>query len=202
MPDDESSVSGWIDRLKAGDETAATRVWNHFYDRLVRLVCRRLRGAPRRAADEEDVVLSAFETFFRRAKDGQFPRLADRDDLWHLLVKITERKAINQIRNQARQKRGGGKVRGESAFVHTGASSTEPGIHQFAGSEPTPEFAAVVAEGFRHLVDQLPDDQLRQIALLKMEGYTNEEIATRVNRSLPTIERRLRLVRATWKEEL
>ena len=200
MPDDEA-VSGWIERLKAGEETAAARLWNHFYARLIRLVCRKLRGAPRRAADEEDVVAGAFETFFRRAQAGQFPQLHDRDDLWQLLVKITERKALNQLRHQMRQKRGGGKLRGESAFLDENASTGAPGIDQVAGAEPTPEFAAMVAEGFQRLLDLLADDELRRIALLKLEGHTNREVAARTGRSLPTVERRLKLIRDTWKEE-
>lgn len=195
------SVSRWIDELKAGQEAAATRLWNHFYGRLIGLACRKLGAAPRRAADEEDVVASAFETFFRRAKQGQFPRLHDRDDLWQLLVKITERKALNQLRDQARQKRGGGKLRGESAFIDKNASTAGPGINRVAGPEPTPEFAAVVAEGFQRLLDLLGDDQLRELALLKLEGYTNQELVERTGRSLPTIERRLRLIRDKWKEE-
>ena len=198
---DDESVSCWIEELKLGRETAATQVWEHFYARLIVLARRKLRGAPRRAVDEEDIVASAFETFFRRAGQGQFPRLHDRHDLWHLLVKITERKALNQIRDQARQKRGGGKVRGESVFLAKGTSTVKAGIGQLAGAEPTPEFAALMAEGFQQLLDLLTDDELRKIALLKLEGYANEEIAAKINRSLPTVERRLKLIRDKWKEE-
>lgn len=200
MPENEP-VSCWIELVKSGDETATAEVWNNFYARLIGLARRKLQGAPRRVADEEDVVLSAFETFFRRAKEGQFPQLHDRHDLWHLLVKITERKALNQLRHQGRAKRGGGGVRGESVFLDTGASTAKKGIDQVPGVEPTAEFAAVVTEGLRGLLDLLADDELRQIALLKLEGWTNEEIANRINRSLPTVERRLRLIRDKWKDE-
>lgn len=200
MSEDEL-VTRWIERIKSGDESATAEVWNGFYARLIGLARRKLQGAPRRVADEEDVVLSAFETFFRRAKQGQFPQLHDRHDLWHLLVKITERKALNQLRHQGRAKRGGGGVRGESVFLDTGASTAKKGIDQIAGAEPTAEFAAVVTEGLRGLLDLLGDDELRKIALLKLEGWTNEEIASRIDRSLPTVERRLRLIRDKWKDE-
>ncbi|MFH1268991.1 MAG: ECF-type sigma factor [Planctomycetota bacterium] len=200
MPNDES-ITCWIKQLKAGHETAAAKVWNHFYARLVGLARGKLRGAPRRAVDEEDVVLSAFETFFRRTKEGRFPRLQDRDDLWQLLVKITERKALNQLRHERRQKRGGGKLRGESVFLDKTASTVRVGIEQVAAPEPTPEFAALVGETFERLLDLLADDELRRIALLKLEGHTSQEIATETGRSLPTIERRLRLIRDKWKEE-
>jgi len=196
----DDSVSVWIEGLKAGQETAAAKLWGHFYSRLVALACRRLRDLPRRAADEEDVVLSAFETFLRRAQDGQFPRLHDRNDLWQLLVTITERKALNQVRDLTRQKRGGGMVRGESAFLNSEASAEGAGIDQVVAPEPTPEFAAAMTEGLCRLLGLL-DNDLRQIALLKLEGHTNEEIGAIVGRSVPTVERRLRLIRDAWKGE-
>lgn len=196
----DDSVSGWIEGLKAGQESAATKLWAHFYTRLVALARRKLGDLPRRAADEEDVVLSAFETFFRRAQDGQFPRLHDRNDLWQLLITITERKALNQIRDLRRQKRGGGLVRGDSAFLNPDGTTGEAGIGQIAGPEPTPEFATAMTEELSRLLGLL-DDGVRQIALLKLQGHNNQEIATLVDCSVPTVERRLRLIRAAWKTE-
>ena len=129
MPEDEP-VTCWIERIKAGSAAATANVWNHFYARLIGLARRKLQKAPRRVADEEDVVVSAFETFFRRTQQGRFPQLHDRHDLWHLLVKITERKALNQLRHQARARRGGGGVRGESVFIDTSASTGKAGTCQ------------------------------------------------------------------------
>jgi RNA polymerase sigma factor (sigma-70 family) len=198
---DEESVSEWIEGLKAGRESAATQLWNRFYTRLLALARRRLGDAPRRAADEEDVVVSAMESFFRRAQEGQFPVLRDRDDLWHLLFKIIDRKAVDLRRGQGRRKRGGGKVRGESALRGPpGDSHEQGGLEQVAGPEPTPEFEVAVSESLGHLLGLL-DDELRQIALLKLEGHTNTEIAEIIGRSLPTVERRLKLIRDLWSEE-
>jgi len=196
LPDE--SVTHWIGELEAGHETAASELWDHFYARLIGLARQKLRAAPKRVADEEDIVVSAFETFFRRTREGQFPRLDDRDDLWQLLVAITERKAINQLRNQARLKRGGGNVRGESVFRQGDNDDRPVGLDRRPGIEPTPEMAAILAEDLRLLLARLADDELRAIALLKMEGWTNPEIAAKTGRSLPTIERRLRLIRDIW----
>ncbi|MCU0960565.1 MAG: ECF-type sigma factor [Pirellulaceae bacterium] len=193
----DDSVTVWIEGLKAGQEAAAAKLWTHFYSRLIALACRRLRHLPRRAADEEDVVVNVFESFFRRAQAGQFPRLHDRHDLWQLLVTITERKALNQVRDLTREKRGGGQVRGESAFWNSETSADGAGIDQVVGPQPTPEFAAAVTDELRHLLELL-DGDMRHIAQLKLEGYTNEEIATTVGCSLPTVERRLRLIRKAW----
>ena len=84
-------------------------------ERLIRLASRKLGDLPRRVADEEDVVLSAFNDFLRGVEDGRFTRLDDRDDLWQVLVMLTERKAIGLRRHDPGEKRGGGQVRGESA---------------------------------------------------------------------------------------
>ncbi len=199
---DFDSVSQWIAGLGACDELAAAKLWQRYYHRLVGLAYKKLRDAPRRVADEEDVVLSAFQSFCQRAQGGQFPDLRDRNDLWRLIVRITERKAYDQLRAQTRKKRGGGKVAGESALMAGEASDAGPGIQGVESPEPTPELAAQTAESMNRLLGLLDDGELRTIALLKLQGFTNEEIATEIGRALPTVERRLRLIRDIWQEEV
>src|SRR5262245_52761589 len=87
----DGSITGWLGRVAAGDRPAAERLWQRYFHRLVGLARARLRDAPRRAADEEDVALSAFDSFCRGAERGRFPDLADRDGLWALLMTITAR---------------------------------------------------------------------------------------------------------------
>jgi DNA-directed RNA polymerase specialized sigma24 family protein len=195
------SVTDWIGKLKAGDAGAAQQLWERYFHRLVWLARRRLGQAPRRAADEEDVALSAFDSFFRRAERGRFPQLFDRDDLWQLLVMLTARKAIRLREHERRQKRGGGQVQAETDLAAAGAASGEPALDQLAGPEPTPEFAAEVAEECRRLLDQLEDPGLRSVALWKMEGYTTEEIAEKVGCVPRSVERKVRLIRDIWSQE-
>lgn len=195
------SVSCWIEQLKRGDEAATARLWQRFYQRLVGLAARKLGNTPRRVAEEEDVVSVAFATFVRRAREGHFPSLLDRDDLWHLLAKITERKSVEWVRGQAREKRGGGKVRGESALRVLTGSQVTGDLDHMAGLEPTPDFAAETAENVQHLLGGL-SPELRQVALLKLEGYLNAEIAASLECSLPTVERKLRLIRRLWTRVL
>jgi DNA-directed RNA polymerase specialized sigma24 family protein len=195
------SVARWLHALQGGDPAAAQDLWQHYFERLVRLARRKLRDAPRRAADEEDVALSAFDSFCRGAAQGRFPRLADRDDLWRLLVVIAARKALDQAARERRQKRGGGAVRGESALSGPPNSpGAEAGLDQIVGPSPTPEFAAQVAEEYQHLLDRLGDDGLREIAVAKMEGYTHEEIAARLGCAVVTVGRRLDIIRKLWQE--
>jgi DNA-directed RNA polymerase specialized sigma24 family protein len=186
------TVTAWIDRLRAGDRAAAQPLWERYFERLVRLARGRLGAADRAAADEEDVALSAFDSFCRAAECGRFPRLLDRDDLWRLLVTLTERKAVDLIRAQGRHKRGAGQV----------VAGPAAGLDGLPGREPTPEFAALVVEEYQRLLGLLGDDTLRRLALLKLEGWDNAEIAERMGCALRTVERKLALVRGAWEREV
>jgi DNA-directed RNA polymerase specialized sigma24 family protein len=194
----KGSVTHWIGRLQTGDEAAAQRLWERYFRRLVGLARKKLLDTPRRAADEEDVALSAFASFCRGVRQGRFPQLDDRDNLWRLLVTFTARKAFDQLRDERAQKRGGGTVRGESALG--GADSTAVGFDQVVGREPTPEFTAQVAEEYRRLLDLLDDTELRSIAVWKMEGDTTEQIAAKLECAPSTVERKLRRIRGLWAE--
>jgi DNA-directed RNA polymerase specialized sigma24 family protein len=183
------SVTHWIGLLGAGDETAAQKLWERYFHRLVGLARKKLRGARRRAADEEDVALSALKSFWRGVKHGRFPLLRDRNSLWPLLVVITARKAYDLRKRE-------GKVGGESAF-----GPAERGIEAVISREPTPEFAVGVAEECHRLLDSLGSAELRSIATWKLERYTNAEIAAKVGCVEGTIERKLRLIRSIWRKE-
>jgi DNA-directed RNA polymerase specialized sigma24 family protein len=193
-----STDTSLIERLKTGpDALASQEVWQRYFARLVGLARKRLQDSPRRARDEEDVALSAFESFFRGVENKRFPRLDDRDDLWQVLVMLTERKAVDAIRREAAAKRGGGRVRGDSAFGD-GDSSSHNGLNDIGDPNPTPEFAAMFTEECRRLFQLLDDSELRVVALLKMEGYSNEEIAESLDRVPRSIERKLNTIRQIW----
>jgi DNA-directed RNA polymerase specialized sigma24 family protein len=193
-----SSISMWISKVKVGDEDAAQKIWERFFEKLVRLTRKRLEGAPRAAADEDDVVLSAFDSFFRGATRGRFPKLSDRDDLWQVLVMITERKAIDLKQHERRQKRGGGKVRHDGQLAREGEAAEASPLGQIADLMPTAEFAIEAAEQCQRLFERLGDDTLRSVALWKLEGYTTEEIAAKLECVPRTIERKLRMIRTIW----
>ena len=199
MRDDD--VTQWIRELAQGDDSAAQRIWDRYCEQLLHLARRKLGDEHRRVADEEDVVLSAFQSFCRGVAEGRFPRLDDRRDLWNLLVTITARKAVAQLRREHAQKRGGGAVRGESAFIVKDSVERGGGIGEVLGSAPTPEFAVQVTEQCEHLFDCLGDAWLRVVALLKLEGYRNEEIARHLDCAPGTVERRLARIRRIWLRE-
>ena len=194
------SVTNWLVQLKTGDPVAAQELWERYYPRIVALARKRLAGARRREEDEDDVGLSAFASFCRGAQEGRFPLLTDRDNLWRLLVVITARKALDLLERQRRLKRGGGRLRGESAFLDP-AGSGQDGIEEVVGDEPTPEFANQVAEECQRLLEKLGDEKLRALAVWKMEGHTNDEVAGRLGIARATVERRLRVIRKLWEDE-
>lgn len=191
----EGSVSRWLDPLKEGDAAAAQQLWERYFQQLVRLARRRLQCSAPPSADEEDVALSAFASFCRGALAGRFPKLGDRDDLWKILVVLTARKASHLLRDEGRLKRRGGRL-----SLHTDDEGRNL-LEHVLSREPTPEFAAEVAEQYRRLLARLGDPELTQVAVLKMEGYTSQEIATQLDCTTRTVERKLRIIRGLWEKE-
>ena len=195
------SVTHWINEIKEGNRDAAQGLWERYFARLVHLARNEIPARHRRAFDEEDVALSAFHTFCAAAENGRFPDLSDRDSLWRLLVRMTARKAIDQQRFQLRLKRGGGGVLSESVLGRLECGDDPQALAEVIGNLPSPEFVTMIREEFQRLLDLLNDADLQRLAIAKMEGYSNREIADRMACSPRTVERRLRLIRAKCKEE-
>lgn len=180
MPD-EGSITVWVNRLAAGDADAAKPLWERYFGRMVTLAAGRMPGLK---ADAEDVALSAFFQFCRAAGENKFAQLAGRDDLWHLLVVLTARKAIDWRKRQTARKRGG--TAGEL-------------LEDVASPVRDPALEALVADQMRSLFDRLDDPELKEIAGLKLDGYSNEEIAGRLGCTVRTVFRRLAMIRDLWE---
>jgi DNA-directed RNA polymerase specialized sigma24 family protein len=181
------SVTTWLSGLKNRSDGAAQEIWNRYFDQLVRLAHRQLQGLAR-DGDEEDVALSALKSAMLGVQNNRFPDLNDRTGLWPLLVTITARKAINEIKLQRTKKR-------DRAMEATFAD-----VSSFVGTDPSPEFALQLAEEIEKLVRALGDETLRTIVGMTLEGYTNEEIALKLDVSTRTVVRKLRRVRQEWEE--
>ncbi len=205
MDEQGGSITHWLGDLRGGDLAAAQPLWERYFSKLVVLARARLQRQrhPRAEADEEDAALSAFNSFCVGVAEGKFPQLADREDLWRILMTITVRKAYAQVQRQKRLKRGGGQVVEEAVLRGARGSSpfdpsSAPGLEMIAGNDPTPEFAAMIAEEYQRLLDALEDNDLRQVAICRMEGYTCDEIAAKLGCARRTVARRLDLIRKTW----
>jgi DNA-directed RNA polymerase specialized sigma24 family protein len=195
------SVTRWIGHLKGGDAHAAHHLWQRYFHRLVALARTKIGQAPRAVADEEDAALSAFRNLCEGAAHGRFDQLTDRDDLWRLLAVITARKAADQKKLCVRLKRGGGNVINASALAGDGPGETAAALEQIAAGDPTPEFAAMLAEEYRRRLDRLGDETLKRIAQLRLEGYDYDEIAEHLGCARRTVARRLDMIRLIWGED-
>lgn len=196
------SITKQIEKLKDDDDRIAQEAFHDIYQRcfdwLVGVARNVLDGYPRGAADEEDAVQSGLMAFFCGVREDRFPKLNNRKNLWSLLVTIIERKAINQRNQQRAKKRGEGRVRGDSAF---GYGSDHVGA-QPAAPDPSPVTTAEIREKMDYLFSLLDDETVRQVALMKLEGYRNRDIAKKLGVVERTIERKLNYVRSRWSELL
>jgi DNA-directed RNA polymerase specialized sigma24 family protein len=192
------SVSQLIDVLQKDDVSSAqTELCHRYYTELVRRVSRRLGRQFCRAADEEDVALSTMDSFLCGMKEGRFPDLRNRKELWNLLLTIADRKVIKHRKREKSAKRGGGAVVSMTCLT----TDATDGTFQFDPAEAGPteeEVATVVAE----MTEGLGDRVLRVIAVRRLQGFTDTEIATELGVTERTIIRKRRRIQAIWRSEL
>jgi DNA-directed RNA polymerase specialized sigma24 family protein len=197
-------VTRWLQQLKQGDREAIGPLWQRYFTRLVHLARSQFpRTQTTGAASAEDAALDAFASFCRRAEVDGFARLFDRDDLWQILVMLAFRKRCNQIQYEQRQRRrpAGGRVYLASALEPDGGEAGALFTNMLS-REPEPSLVVQAAEECRRLLAELEDDQLRQVAQWKVEGFTNEEIAAKLGRAVSAVERKLSRIRHLWEKEL
>lgn len=196
------SISLWISHLKDGNDVAAQQLWDRYSSQLVELARRRLKAAPKRVADEEDIASSVFHSLCRGAAAGRLQSVKNRDDLWWLLLSITKQKVVDHVRRENAQKRGAGRTHSESGLGGNVDEGRGFALDQLVGADPTPEFIVILEEQHHRLLGLLRDDHLRQIAVSRIEGFTVPEIAAGLHVTTRTIERKLQLIRNAWSKEL
>ncbi len=189
------SVTLMIQQLKDDPSEAAGAIWQRFFTRLLPLARARLRGLADQSVDEEDLLVSVFDRFFVAASEDRFARLHDRDDLWQILLMLTDHQVAEQYRRSHAQKRGGGKVASLD-----GATAGQPADwRSLAEVELPPEYVVAFNDNMQHALAKLDEEKTRNVALLKLEGYENREIARQLGISLSSVERKLRVVREKWQ---
>jgi DNA-directed RNA polymerase specialized sigma24 family protein len=198
------SVTRWLEQLKQGDRQAVGPLWERYFTRLVQLARTWFPRSPTTAAaSAEDAALDAFASFCRRAEADGFARLFHRDDLWQILVVLAFRKRCNQFQHEQRRRRrpAAGRVYAASALEQDGGEAGAL-FTNMLNRGPEPALMVQAAEECRRLLAELGDDQLRQIAQWKVEGFTNEEIGAKLGRAVATVERKLARIRRLWEKEL
>jgi RNA polymerase sigma factor (sigma-70 family) len=195
----EGSVTRMIHLIRSGDpaerDMAARLIWLRYFRELLELARSNLDRRIRRREDEEDVVQSMYKSFCLRQQRGEFD-LAGRDALWKLLVTITLRKARTAAKRQGRDMRDF--AREQTLPVDDETRSAHWALEQMDAAGPSPAEAAVLNEALERRLVALADPELRQIALWRLEGYTNREIADRLDCTERSIERRLERIRSRW----
>jgi RNA polymerase sigma-70 factor, ECF subfamily len=191
MNDEETRWQALIDGLRRGDSRTAQEFWNQYGGMLHGLAEKHLGGGVRRRVGPEDVVQSACRTFLRRAQMGEF-QLPDSESLWRLLCAITLTKLREQTRFHLRQKRGLDQEIHASALPD--ASGSAAAFDQVARA-PGPVEAAQFAEQFQQLLSTL-DEEERQFVDLKLQDFTQDEIAQRLGCSERTVRRILKRVQS------
>ena len=186
------SVTRLIPDVQRGDATAIDQLWQRYVARVRGIVRPMVAGLSPGAGDEEDVAQSAFRAFFLAAADGEPDQLESRDELWRLLVTISRRKAVDRIRHERRDRRGGNVDR-----------AVEP-VDEVAKVDASPSEIAELQELFDHLMlslDESGDDRLRTIALMRLEGATTEEIAAKLDCTIRTVQRKLHILERLWQND-
>jgi eukaryotic-like serine/threonine-protein kinase len=182
MPSDETSA-GILQRYREGDERAADELFSRYVGRLTLLARSRLSPALARRTDPEDVVLSAYRSFFIRARDGRLTP-ARSGDLWRLLVAITLHKLYRQARKQRAERRALAAREFESSWAKRLQLSRDP----------SPAEAVALADELQAIFRQL-DPFARRVLELRLQDRSPAEIAVEVGRSERTIRRTVALIR-------
>jgi RNA polymerase sigma-70 factor (ECF subfamily) len=176
------SFAQLMDRLRAGDDDAATQVFRRFSRALIRLARQHLDSRVRQKCDPEDVVQSVYRSFFARCRDGQFDFPAW-DGLWGVLSLMTIRKCANRARYVRTARRDPEREVGLEG--RPGDLAWQPPDRQ-----PTPAEATMLTDLVTRLMRDL-DERERHMLSLSLQGYTVQEISPQVRRSERTVERLL-----------
>jgi len=183
-------VTDWLNDLRAGDDVAAARLWKYLQPRLTELGRRSLRSADSACYDEDDVAQSAFHALCAAVRNGQYDELENRSSIWSLVATIAMNKVRRRANYNSATRRGGEMVRieaGDADMLSTDLSSEEQVMMQ---------------EECERLIALLSRDEVKEVAMLKVEGHTNEEIATLQGCTRRSVQRRLDIIRSIWSQEL
>lgn len=193
MDNSETSIN-LLQRWRDGDENAATEIFERYVNRLCALARTRLSSRMKRRVEAEDVVQSAYRSFFRRAGDNY--ALEKQGDLWRLLAAITINKIRGQVEFHTAKKRG--VYLEESMLADQSMIRVPPEV---ISEEPKPDDAAVMVEELSDLMSKLDQTQ-RTIVELSMQNMSVEQIAEKVQRSERTVRRTIQQVREDLETRL
>jgi RNA polymerase sigma-70 factor (ECF subfamily) len=186
----KDSFAEFLARLRSGDDAAARELFQRFAGQLIALARRRFNTRLQRKVDPEDIVQSAYKSFFLRYGDGNL-NVVNWNSLWGLLTLITLRKCAER----AAYYRAGRRDVAREVSAPAGAEGT-PWLEAL-GREPTPLEAAELSETVEQLFAGLDEDE-RPVLELSLQGYSTREISQQLGRA----ERTVRLLRECVRKRL
>ncbi len=185
---EQKSITEWIVATREGDNAAASELWNYYFHRLMRMARSKMSQIPRTTYDEEDVAISTFQVLCSKLREGRYPDLADRDELWQLMLKVLVRKILRRAEYEAALKR-------TSSLTKVIANSPAGPLINLADHRAV---SHEIGDECERLISRLDDPNLVQLVIWKLDGFTNDEIAIKMNRTRRTVQRMLALVRNLW----
>ncbi len=185
-----SHPSTWIIHLKAGEAEGLEALWERFYERLVTHAKGRIQHSGVPTIDEEAVTCSVFESIWRAASQGRLNTIESTDELWWWLLRTAQRKVVNHARYESAEKRG--------KKVHVASINDANGLRDFLSVDPDPEYLAILAEEYELAISALGDQQLKQIAVMRLAGATHSEIVQQLDVAPATVTRKLRRIYEIW----
>ncbi|MEZ6055306.1 MAG: ECF-type sigma factor [Planctomycetaceae bacterium] len=196
-PDESSleSVGHWLDDLRRGKNDAATYLWERYFEKLEQVAGGVIGAGSRGAKDGEDVALSVMASVCRRAQAGRIDWISHDRELWCLLIAMTHDKAVEHLRREGRQKRGGGKLR---QFSNLSSRDLHSLINTALASDPSPETVVTLKDQLQQFLALLRNDELRQLAQMVMDGLKPPEIAEKMNIGQRSVYRKLALIKESW----
>ena len=195
------SVSHLIAQLKDGEQISIQQLWG-LQRPIGKSRAPKTEWCAGRKLPMKKILAECFLSFYRGATAGRLENVLNRDDLWWLLIGITKQKTSNLIRYETALKRGGGKLVDEAAIQNNLQGNLGFDLELFASEQLSPDFIVALEDQGRFLLELLRDDQLRFIATARIEGYSVLEIADKLKITTRSIERKLQLIRNSWKKEL
>ena len=197
-PSTDDSVTEWVFRAKDGDSAAIENLCQRYFEQLTKIARKKFGNNQRAIADEEDIALSVLDSYFRSSANGRFDNLRDRNDLWYLLLSMTKQRVVGQVQENLCKKRGEGKIVSISELRGNETTAEQ----HFVDHSPGPDILMMISDQCDYLIDMISDPIAKDIARMKLQNESNRDIAVRLEVPVCVVERKLKLIRKKWHNEL
>jgi DNA-directed RNA polymerase specialized sigma24 family protein len=194
---DQGSVTGWISLIREGDQEVLDAFSKRYFSKIRDLAKSKLSNP-----DSEEVANDVLVALTQSIAGGKYPNLCDRNSLWFLILKITQNRVIAFTRREKAKKR----IPAESIEPNhsedlvrvESLTDYEAELDNVIASNSTEAAWIEISDCWEELLRCLPDDVCRQIAQLKLQSYSNREIALMMGFTPSKVDRKVRLIQEQW----